>query len=86
MSCDLDEAAGTATFRESLVERTNGMPPPSFSMEKTSQRGSKVQIERKDVAVGGGGGQVSFGALRGEFERIVSAAGWRFNFQPLRVP
>ena len=85
MRCDLDQASHTLTFRESMLEKVIGMAPPTFSMEKTTQKGTRVGIERKDVAVGGGG-TVSYGNLREEFERIVTAAGWRFEFQPGRAP
>ncbi len=83
MSCSLDEATHTVAFHESLTERTIGMAPPTFSVEKTTQRATQVAIERKDVSVGGGG-SVSYGSLRDEVERIVTAAGWKFELKLLR--
>lgn len=83
MSCSLDEATQTVAFHESLVERTVGMAPPTFSVEKTSQKGSCVDIERKDMSVGGGGA-VSYGSLRQEVQRIATAAGWKFELRILR--
>ncbi|MBI3743538.1 MAG: hypothetical protein HY261_04545 [Chloroflexi bacterium] len=85
MACTLDENTRTATFRESLVERTSGIAPPTFSFQKTSQKRTRVQVERRDVSVGGGG-VVSFGALRQRFEQIVREAGWRFELQARRLP
>lgn len=83
MSCSLDEATQTVAFHESLVERTTGMAPPTFSVAKTSQKGSRVDIERKDVSVGGGGA-VGYGSLREEAERIAETAGWKFELRVLR--
>lgn len=83
MSCSLDEATRTVTFHESLVERTIGMAPPTFSVEKTTQKGSRVGIERKDMSIGGGGA-VSYGSVREEVERIATAAGWKFELKILR--
>ncbi len=85
MSCEIDQGSHVVTFRESMLEKVIGMAPPTFSVEKTSQKGTRVGIERKDLSVGGGG-TVSYGSLREEFERIVTAAGWRFAFQPIRMP
>jgi len=85
MGCDLDPESHTVTFRESLLEKVIGMAPPTFSVQKTTQKGTRVVSERKDKSIGGGG-TVSYGNLREEFERIVTAAGWRFEFQPGRVP
>jgi hypothetical protein len=84
MSCRLDEATHTVAFHESLVERTVGMAPPTFSVEKTTQKGTRVDIERKDVSAGGGG-TVSYGGLRDEVERLVTAAGWTFELKLLRA-
>ena len=85
MSCDLDQASHTLTFRESMLEKVIGLAPPTFSVEKTTQKGTRVGIERKDVSVGGGG-TVRYGSLRDEFERITTAAEWRFEFQAGRAP
>ncbi len=80
MSCGIDEPTRTVLFHESMVERTTGMAPPTFSVETTSQKGTRVDIDRKDVSTGGRG-TVSYGRLRAEIERVVTAAGWKFDLK-----
>ena len=78
-TCTLDPASHEAHFRESAVESTWGMPPPTFTVETTSQFGSRVNTTRPDTGVGGGG-RLEFGKFREDFERAVHDAGWKFIY------
>jgi hypothetical protein len=77
--CMLDPATHEAHFRESAVESSWGLPPPTFTVETTSQFGSRVNTSRTDKGVGGGG-TLEFGKFREEFERAVQDAGWKFVY------
>ena len=78
VSCDVDEASHTVHFRESAVESSWGIPPPTFTVERTTARGARVDESRVDRSVGGGGGRLDYGALREEIEKAVKDGGWRF--------
>ena len=79
-TCNLDSANHAAHFRESAVESSWGLPPPSFTVQTTSQYGSRVNTTRTDTSVGGGG-KLEFGKFREEVELAVKAAGWEFVFE-----
>src|SRR5664280_2641237 len=55
MSCRPTEADHTVHFREAVVERSWGIPPPTLTVETTTVSGWKRSGTRKDVSVGGGG-------------------------------
>ena len=76
-TCTLDTASHEAHFRESAIESTGGMPPPTFTVQTTSQYGSCVNTTRVDKSVGGGG-ILEFGKFRAEVEQAVKDAGWEF--------
>jgi hypothetical protein len=76
-TCTLDPANHEAHFRESAVESTWGMPPPTFTVQTTSQYGARVKETRVDKGVGGGG-RLEFGKFREEVEQAVKDAGWEF--------
>lgn len=78
--CTLDPVAREARFRESAIESSWGLPPPTFTVETTSQYGSRVTATRTDKGIGGGG-RLEFGAFREQFERAVQDAGWTFVFE-----
>jgi hypothetical protein len=78
--CTLDPANHEAHFRESAIESSWGLPPPTFTIETTSQCGSRVNTTRKDTGVGGGG-RLEFGKFREDFERAVQDAGWKFVYE-----
>ena len=78
--CTLDPATHEAHFRESAMESSWGLPPPAFTVETTSQFGSRVNTTRKDAGVGGGG-RLEFGKFREDFERAVQNAGWKFIYE-----
>ena len=77
--CTLDPATHEAHFRESAVESSWGLPPPTFTVETTSRFGSRVNTTRTDAGVGGGG-KLKFGKFREDFERAVHDAGWKFIY------
>lgn len=78
--CTLDPANHEAHFRESAIESSWGLPPPTLTIETTSQYGSRVNTTRKDTGVGGGG-KLEFGKFREDFERAVQDAGWKFVYE-----
>jgi hypothetical protein len=79
-TCTLDTASHEAHFRESAVESTWGMPPPTLTVQTTSQYGTRVNATRVDKSVGGGG-ILEFGKFREEVEQAVKDAGWEFVFE-----
>lgn len=85
MSCHLTEADHTVHFREAVVERSWGIPPPSLSIETTTVSGWKRTGERHDVAVGGGGA-LDYAKVRNTIEAASVAAGWRFQLEGGRLP
>lgn len=85
MSCRLDEASHTVHFREAVKESSWGLPPPTFTSEKSSQRGTGVSISRKQVSVGGGG-TLEFGRLREELEKLTGDTGWKFQCEAVHMP
>lgn len=78
--CTLDPATHEARFRESAVESSWGLPPPTFTVETTSQYGSRVSTTRSDKGPGGGG-TLEFGRFRESVERAVQDAGWTFVYE-----
>ncbi len=81
-TCTLDPASHEAHFRESAVETSWGMPPPTFTVQTTSQYGAQVKTTRVDKGVGGGG-VLEFGTFRESVERTVKDAGWDFLYEVL---
>jgi hypothetical protein len=79
-TCNIDSANHAAHFRESAVESSWGLPPPTFTVETTSQYGSRVNTTRTDTGVGCGG-KLEFGKFREDFERMVQDAGWEFVYE-----
>ena len=82
-TCTLDPANHEAHFRESAMESSWGLPPPTFTVETTSQFGSRVNTPRTDAGVGGGG-RLEFGKFRKDFEQAVQDAGWKFVYEIAR--
>ncbi len=75
-TCTLDPASHEAHFRESAVESTWGVPPPTFTVQATSQYGARVKETRVDKGLGGSG-ILEFGKFREEVEQ----AGWEFLYE-----
>lgn len=84
-SCQLDAVCRDVRFREASVESSWGMPPPTLTVETTSQRGTRVSETRTDKSVGGGG-TLDYGRLRDAMEQAVGDAGWRFTVDAGRMP
>ena len=79
-TCTLDPATQEAHFRESAVESSWGLPPPTFTVQTTTHYGTRVKATRADKSVGGGG-VLEFGKFRESVEQAVKDAGWEFVFE-----
>jgi hypothetical protein len=86
ISCRLAEADHTLHFREAVVERSWGIPPPTLTVEKTTVSGWKRSGERTDVSLGGGGGSLDYARVRDAVEKATAAAGWKFHLEGGRMP
>lgn len=73
----LDADAREVRFRESAVESSWGLAPPTLTFTTSGQRGMRVTEHRTDTSVGGGG-RLHYGQFREEVERAVRQAGWKF--------
>ena len=85
MSFRLVEAERAVLFREAVVERSWGLPPPTMTVEKETITGWKRSGERTDVSLGGGG-SINYAQVRDSVEQAVTAAGWTFQLQGGRMP
>lgn len=85
MSCRFDEAARTVHFREVVIEKSSGMPPPTLSVEVTTTSGWTRSGSRTDTSPAGGG-TVDYAPVRNAVEQAVTAAGWIFDFEGGRMP
>ena len=84
MSCRLAEADHMVHFREAVVERSWGLPPPTLTVETTTVSGWKRSGERHDVSVGGGGA-LDYAKVRNAIEAASAAAGWTFHLEGGRL-
>ena len=85
MACRLAEAERTLHFREAVVERSWGIPPPTLTVEKTTVSGWKRSGERTDVSLGGGG-KLDYARMREAVGRAGAAAGWTSPLGGGRLP
>ena len=85
MTCDFDEASRTVRFREAATESSRGMPPPTLTVEKTAQHGTRVTESRADKSIGGGG-HLNYGGLRAAFEQTARDGGWGFTVENGQMP
>ena len=85
MSCRLAEAERALHFREAVVEKSWGIPPPTLTVEKTTVSGWQRSGERTDVSLGGGG-KLDYARVREAVERTTIAAGWTFQLEGGRMP
>jgi hypothetical protein len=85
MSCRFDEAVRTVHFREAVVEKSSGMPPPTLSVEVTTTSGWTRSGSRTDTSPSGGGA-VDYGQVREAVETAVKDAGWTFHLEGGRMP
>jgi hypothetical protein len=85
MSCRLAEPDRTLHFREAVVERSWGIPPPTLTIEKTTVSGWQRSGQRVDKSIGGGG-SLDYARVREVVEKAAAAAGWKFHFEGGRMP
>ncbi|MHB8884346.1 MAG: hypothetical protein ACYC5H_04510 [Methylovirgula sp.] len=85
MSCRLAEAEHIVRFREMVSEATWGIPPLTFTVEKTTVKGWQRSGMREDRSVGGGG-TIDFAQVREELKALVTADGWQFQLEGGRMP
>jgi hypothetical protein len=78
LECIFDAPNRSVEYRETVKESTLGIAPPSFSVTKYSQSGTKYSEKRTDVGVGGGG-SMHYGEARDWVEKACLAAGFRFE-------
>lgn len=86
MSCRLSEPDHTVHFREVVLEKSWGIPPPTLTVETTTTSGWKRSGQRKDVSLGGQGGVLDYGSFRDAAEKEVAADGWTFHLEGGRMP
>jgi len=82
-ACTLDSATHEAHFKESAVESAWGLPPPTLTVQTTSQYGARVKETRVDKSADGGG-ILEFGRFRESVELVVKDAGWGFVYEFLQ--
>jgi len=80
MSFRLSEAERVVYFREAVTEKTWGIPPPTFVLEKETITGWKRSGKRDETSVGGGGA-IDYSRVRGGLEQVATAAGWQFHLE-----
>jgi hypothetical protein len=80
VTCRLVPDAHEVHLQENAVETSWGFPPPTLTVETSSQYGSRVSQSRTDRAIGGGG-RLEFGRFREDVEKVVSESGWKFVFE-----
>ena len=85
MSCKPNEADRMVRFREVVTERSWGIPPPTFTVEKTTVSGWRRSGERTDVSPGGSG-VLDYAKVREALEKATLAAGWKFQLEGGRMP
>lgn len=85
MACRLTESDHTVHFREAVVERSWGIPPPTFTVETTNTSGWKRSGKRTDASVGGGGA-IDYARVRNGLGQVATNAGWQFHLEGGRLP
>mgnify|MGYP006267347415 CR=1 FL=1 len=79
VTCRLVPETQEVHLRETAVETSWGLPPPTLTVETTVQTGSRVTATRADKAVGGGG-RMEFGRFRDTVAQATQDAGWAFVY------
>ena len=72
-------------YKPPLPSAGRGLPPPSLSVETTTQQGTRVSASRTDRSVGGGG-HLDYGGLRAAFEEAASVGGWQITVEVGKMP
>ena len=75
--CSLDPDLSQVRYRESAIETSWGLPPPTLKVETTIQYGTRVRQTRSDTSLGGGG-RLEFGKFREQIEQAARDFGWGF--------
>jgi hypothetical protein len=84
-SCRLDAPSLTATFRESIFDKSWGLAPPNVKIESEAQHGTTVRSSRRERAIGGGG-NLALGPWRDACAAAVKQAGWTFRHEAVGIP
>jgi hypothetical protein len=79
VTCRLVPDAHEVHLRETAVETSWGLPPPTFTVETKVQAGTRVTSTRTDTGLGGGG-RLEFGKFRDAVDQTARDAGWRFVY------
>lgn len=85
MSFRLDSGQRTAAFREAVIEKSWGLPPPTVTVETETLSDWKRSGTRVDRSVGGGG-SLDFARARTALEEATANAGWQFRPEGGRMP
>lgn len=85
MSCNLNATEGTLRFREAMVGRSCGLPPPARWWETTWIAGWR-RSGRLAVSSTAGAGEIDYAAMRREIKAAAEAAGWTFVMEGGRLP
>jgi hypothetical protein len=72
-------------FRESITERSWGLPPPMLTRETTTVKGWQRSGARSDHSAGGSGAP-DYARMRDVLGQVVSDAGWQFRFEGGQKP
>jgi len=85
MSLRLSEPEHAVMFREAVVEKSWGLPPPTLTMQVETTSGWKRSGQRKDISVGGGG-SMDYAQVRDAVAQAAADAGWQFRLEGGRMP
>lgn len=77
MSCALSATERRLTFREAIVERSCGLPPPTLWRERTWLDGWR-RSGRLSVSTPTAAASLDYAAARRSVEAATEAAGWTF--------
>ena len=80
VTCRLVPDAHEVHLREVATETSWGLPPPTFTLETTTQSGSRVTSTRADQGIWGGG-RLEFGKFRDAVDQATREAGWNFVYE-----
>lgn len=80
VTCKLVPERHELRLRETAVETSWGLPPPTFQVETRVQSGARVTSTRVDKSVGGGG-RLEFGRFRDAVAQVTQDAGWAYVYE-----